>query len=39
MDLVVRMLNVVNVVAERSVKLLQDFSRKIIKDNAECQDL
>jgi len=39
MDHVVRMLNVVNDVADCSIKLLQDFSGKITEDDAECQEL
>jgi len=39
MDHVVCTLNVVNDVAKRSIKLLQDFSGKITKDDAECQGL
>jgi len=39
MDHVVRTINVVNDVAERSTKLLQDFSGKMTKDDIECQGL
>jgi len=39
MDLAVRTLNLVNDVSDCSMKLLQDFSGKITKDDTECQDL